>query len=133
MSDFESASSAGGPYPATFEEISAAWELLKPLVRSTPTMTCAALSERAGRSLLFKCEYLQKTGSFKVRGATHAALRAKEKGFTKLSTHSSGMPIVISFNYFSNILYLCTCSYFMQATMHKPWPTPPVHWVSRPT
>ena len=38
-------------------------------------MTCAALDKLAGARLYFKCENLQKTGSFKIRGATNAILQ----------------------------------------------------------
>ena len=38
-------------------------------------MTCASLDSMAGAKLYFKCENLQKTGSFKIRGATNAILQ----------------------------------------------------------
>ena len=38
-------------------------------------MTCASLDALAGAKLYFKCENLQKTGSFKIRGATNAILQ----------------------------------------------------------
>ena len=38
-------------------------------VHTTPTMSAARLGDRAGVRLVLKCENLQKTGSFKVRGA----------------------------------------------------------------
>jgi threonine dehydratase len=39
------------------------------LIHKTPTFTSRRLGERAGVRLFLKCESLQKTGSFKVRGA----------------------------------------------------------------
>ncbi len=40
----------------------------------TPVVSSSALSERVGRPVLLKCENLQKTGSFKVRGALNRIL-----------------------------------------------------------
>lgn len=53
----------------TREQIAEAAELLRPVVRRTPMLRSRALSERAGREVLLKCENLQHTGSFKPRGA----------------------------------------------------------------
>jgi threonine dehydratase len=40
-----------------------------PLVRHTPVLTAASLSERCGGTVVLKAENLQRTGSFKLRGA----------------------------------------------------------------
>ncbi len=40
----------------------------------TPAVSSHALSERVGRTVILKCENLQKTGSFKVRGALNSIL-----------------------------------------------------------
>ena len=40
----------------------------------TPAVSSRALSERVGRPVILKCENLQKTGSFKVRGALNSIL-----------------------------------------------------------
>src|SRR5215204_7117438 len=39
------------------------------LVRRTPVLTSRSLGERCGGTILFKAENLQRTGSFKLRGA----------------------------------------------------------------
>jgi len=52
--------------------IRAAHERIAPRIHRTPAITCATLDEIAGAKLFFKCENLQKTGSFKIRGATNA-------------------------------------------------------------
>src|SRR4029077_18515886 len=64
---------------------------IAPHVHRTPVLTSASLDERAGARLFFKCENLQRTGSFKMRGATHAvfSLSDAEAGRGVL-THSSG-------------------------------------------
>lgn len=43
-----------------------------PRIHRTPVLTSASLDVLAGARLFFKCENLQKTGSFKIRGATNA-------------------------------------------------------------
>ena len=52
----------------------AAAERLDGRIHRTPILGCTALDRWAGRSLALKCENLQKTGSFKIRGATNAVL-----------------------------------------------------------
>jgi threonine dehydratase len=44
-------------------------------VVATPTVRCPWLSARTGRDVRLKLENVQTTGSFKLRGATHALLR----------------------------------------------------------
>jgi len=63
-------------------------------VHKTPIMTSRTLDSLAGAQLFFKCENLQRTGSFKIRGALNAARLADEtqsvEGNVPLVTHSSG-------------------------------------------
>jgi len=54
------------------EAIRAAHRRISPRIHRTPIMTSESLDEMAGARLFFKCENLQKTGSFKIRGATNA-------------------------------------------------------------
>jgi len=54
------------------EAIRAAHRRISPRIHRTPVVTSESLDEMAGARLLFKCENLQKTGSFKIRGATNA-------------------------------------------------------------
>ncbi|MFC4373202.1 threonine ammonia-lyase [Nocardia halotolerans] len=49
--------------------VEGAGELLGGVVRRTPTVGSRVLSERVGVPVLLKCENLQRTGSFKPRGA----------------------------------------------------------------
>ena len=53
----------------TLDEIRAAADLLGPIVRHTPVDTSRPLQEAVGGSVFLKCENLQRTGSFKIRGA----------------------------------------------------------------
>ncbi len=49
--------------------IEAAERLLAPVIRRTPLVASRVLSERVGAEVWLKCENLQRTGSFKPRGA----------------------------------------------------------------
>jgi threonine dehydratase len=60
------------PANLNLEAIRAAHRLIAPRIHRTPVITCASLDQIAGARLFFKCENLQKTGSFKIRGATNA-------------------------------------------------------------
>ncbi len=53
----------------TIEEIRAAAELLRPVVRYTPMESSRPLETLVGGPVYLKCENLQRTGSFKIRGA----------------------------------------------------------------
>ncbi|KAJ1451072.1 tryptophan synthase beta subunit-like PLP-dependent enzyme [Pelagophyceae sp. CCMP2097] len=75
-------------YGVTAARVSAAALRVSAHVHRTPVLTCSHLDARSGRQLFFKCEVLQRTGSFKIRGATNAALLAPPGA--PLVTHSSG-------------------------------------------
>ncbi len=51
------------------DDIVAARELLNGVISPTPVLYSRVLSEQAGGPVYLKCENLQRTGSFKVRGA----------------------------------------------------------------
>ena len=55
--------------PIDFETIHAARAAGAGVVKRTPITESAALSERYGGNVVFKAENLQRTGSFKIRGA----------------------------------------------------------------
>ena len=50
-------------------DVEAAAELLKDVVRHTPLWHSRGLADRVGGPVWLKCENLQRTGSFKIRGA----------------------------------------------------------------
>ena len=56
------------------ESIAAAAERIRPHVRETPLVRSLALGAGTGADVWLKCENLQVTGSFKVRGATNKLL-----------------------------------------------------------
>lgn len=79
------------PAGPTFDAIRAAARRIAPHLHRTPVVTSASLDRLAGARLYFKCENLQRTGSFKARGATNTVLlldAAEAAG--GVVTHSSG-------------------------------------------
>ena len=75
----------------TFEDVRAAAARLAGRIVHTPLLRHRVLDEAAGATVVVKPEPLQRTGSFKLRGATNAALllnpAARRGGIV---THSSG-------------------------------------------
>ena len=57
------------PSPVTADDVVAARELLSGVISPTPLLYSRVLSEQVGGPVYLKCENLQRTGSFKVRGA----------------------------------------------------------------
>ncbi|WP_421844670.1 threonine ammonia-lyase [Mycobacterium sp.] len=53
----------------TLDQINAAADRLGPVMRLTPVIASQILSDRTGKQVWLKCESLQRTGSFKPRGA----------------------------------------------------------------
>jgi len=73
------------------DSIRAAHGRVRPFIHRTPVLTSTRLNEASGASLFFKCENLQKTGSFKARGATNAVFALDEETARRgVATHSSG-------------------------------------------
>lgn len=75
----------------TLEDIQGSAQRIASFIHRTPVLTCHSLNKLSGASLFFKCENFQKTGAFKMRGASNVATllsnEARQKG---LVTHSSG-------------------------------------------
>ena len=75
----------------TWQAISAAHERIAPRIHRTPVLRSATLDALTGARLFFKCENLQKTGSFKIRGATNAIFSLSDEEASRgIVTHSSG-------------------------------------------
>ncbi len=75
----------------TPEDVLAAGRRLAGRVVRTPMLRHPVLDEIAGGTVLLKAEPLQRTGSFKFRGATNAVLQLGEAARAKgVVTHSSG-------------------------------------------
>jgi len=76
-------------------QIKEAYSRIKTHLKPTPVETSTYLDSLAGYRLFFKCEQLQKTGSFKVRGALNTVMKKMgpgidRQGFLGCVTHSSG-------------------------------------------
>src|SRR5262245_27710522 len=77
--------------PIPLDDIRAAARRLEPHLFRTPILTARSLGERAGVELVLKAESLQKTGSFKPRGALNLVLSLSEaKRARGLITVSAG-------------------------------------------
>jgi threonine dehydratase len=83
----------------TLERIRDAYGPLKPVARRTPLLTSKTIDGMAGGAVHLKAENLQKTGSFKIRGAYTALSRLspaeREKGVVTASAgnHAQGIAL----------------------------------------
>src|SRR5262249_27586107 len=81
-------STTGAP---SWETIVAAHARIASRIHRTPVLTSASLNKVADARLYFKCENLQKTGSFKIRGATNTIFSLSEQEIARgIVTQSSG-------------------------------------------
>src|SRR2546430_12550846 len=75
----------------SWEAIADAHARIAPRIHHPPILTSASLDSMAGASFFFKCENLQKPGSFKIRGAANAVLSlSNEQAGHGIVTQSSG-------------------------------------------
>ena len=75
----------------SIEHIRRAAERIGPFIHRTPVLTSNAVNEVSGAGVFFKCENLQKAGSFKARGATNAVFSLPEEQARRgVAAHSSG-------------------------------------------
>jgi len=75
----------------TKEQLNQTYRRIKPFINRTPVLNSHLLNEMFAADLYFKCENFQKTGAFKMRGATNAImLLTKEQRDRGVITHSSG-------------------------------------------
>lgn len=74
-------------FAINLESIKEAHARIGQYVHNTPVLTSSTLDSLSGRNLYFKCEFMQKTGSFKARGACNAVFK---NDYSSVVTHSSG-------------------------------------------
>lgn len=75
----------------TYDDVAAAAPRIAPYVVHTPLVRNATLDQLTGGTILIKPEPLQRTGSFKLRGATNAVQRLGDAArWRGVVTHSSG-------------------------------------------
>jgi threonine dehydratase len=77
--------------------IVAAHARIAPHIHRTPVLTSKSLDAMAGARLFFKCDNFQKTGSFKIRGASNAIFSMTEeqiaRGIVTLSSGNHGAAV----------------------------------------
>ena len=74
-----------------FNHIKSAHDRISNYIHNTPVLTCENINEETKSSIFFKCDNFQKTGSFKIRGATNKILQlSKEQLDNSVITTSSG-------------------------------------------
>lgn len=77
-----------------FDKILKAHEAIRPEVAVTPLERSALLSAQLGCEVLLKCDHMQPTGSFKLRGATNRILKLsaaeKRRGIVTSSSGNHG-------------------------------------------
>lgn len=83
-----------------FDDVLAARDRIAGAVHRTPILTSRLLDERAGRELFFKCENLQRAGSFKIRGAT-SKIRSlspveRERGVVAFSSGNHAQAVALA-------------------------------------
>ena len=77
--------------PPDWRTIVEAHARIAPRIHRTPVMTSKSLDAMAGARIFFKCENFQKTGSFKIRGATNAIFSLSDQEICRgIVTQSSG-------------------------------------------
>src|SRR5271167_4720145 len=78
-------------HPPSWTDIVAAHEWIAPHIHRTPVLTSSTLDAIVGARLFFKCDNFQKTGSFKIRGASNAIFSMSEEEIARgIVTPSSG-------------------------------------------
>jgi len=69
--------------PSTLAHLRAAAERIAPFIRRTPTIYSQTFSESSGLEVFLKLENLQRTGSFKARGALNKVLSLPKEMLTR--------------------------------------------------
>lgn len=81
----------------TLQDIYIARQVIAPLLAQTPLVESPELSKQAGNSVYLKLETLQKTGTFKARGATNKIFsltpEEKSRGVVTASTGNHGRAV----------------------------------------
>src|SRR5699024_12829279 len=78
----------GGKMMITLQHIYEARERIKNITHVTPILQSEQLSNHCGNHLFLKAEHIQKTGSFKIRGASNKVSHAVDNGEQYITTSS---------------------------------------------
>lgn len=85
--------------PVNLEDITSAAKLLDGVIKKTPSISAGWIDKKYGVDVTFKCENLQRAGSFKIRGAYNRIARLSEaersKGVVAASAgnHAQGVAL----------------------------------------
>ncbi|HEY0602516.1 MAG TPA: threonine/serine dehydratase [Herpetosiphonaceae bacterium] len=85
--------------PVTLDDVRAAAERIEPYIHHTPLLQSATLSRLTGSELRLKAEHMQRSGSFKLRGALNKLLSLSEaerrRGIVAFSSgnHAQGVAL----------------------------------------
>ena len=86
----------------TYNDIEKAHQRISDHIHNTPILTSDSLDNELGSNLFFKCENFQKTGSFKIRGATNSILQLNDteikNGIITTSSGNQGAAVAGSTN-----------------------------------
>lgn len=84
----------------TYADIAAAVDRLQGQAHHTPVLTSRTVDQRTGSQVFFKCENLQRTGSFKFRGAYNALAQLspeqRQRGVLTFSSGNHGQAIALA-------------------------------------
>ena len=91
---------ADAALPVTLADIEAARERIAPYIHRTPLLSSATLGTLSGTRLWLKAENLQRTGSFKIRGALNSVLQLSEeqraRGIIAFSAGNHGQGVALA-------------------------------------
>jgi threonine dehydratase len=88
--------------PVTIADIWQAYKFLKPLIHHTPLTPSRTLHEMTGAEIYLKAEHMQRSGSFKVRGASYKISRLPQECYAagviaaSAGNHAQGVAIAAS-------------------------------------
>ena len=100
--------------PITIEDVRAAAARLEGRIHRTPVLTSRSFDDRCGYRVFFKCENLQRTGAFKIRGALNKLLTLTEaeraRGVVGFSSgnHAQGVALAARLTGSSAVLLMPT-------------------------
>ncbi len=102
---------AASRLPINIDDVRAAAERLKGVVKTTPVHTSRQANEQSGVQAFFKCESFQRGGAFKLRGAFNAVARLdpdeRAKGVVAASSGNHAQGVAISAQHFGIPAVIC--------------------------
>ena len=109
----------------TLQDIQKAQETIKDIVKKTDILESTKLSTMTGANVYYKCENLQKTGSFKVRGASNkiANLTEEEKSkgviASSAGNHAQGVALSAKMNHIEATIVMPSTAPLAKVTATK--------------